>query len=251
MEPQIKRFWEIDCLRGVAVLLMLVFHLLYDLVFFGLAELNLHSAPLLYLGRCSAFLFILISGIALSLSYTRTVHNSSKKPDFRKYLQRGFKLFSLGLAITGITRIFFEEQYIVFGILHFFGVSAVLAYPFLRLKAKNLILGFFFIIIGLYLQNLRFGFFILLWLGFQPYNFQTLDYFPIFPWFGVFLIGLYLGGVFYPDGKRKHPVPHFAETGSLKLLSTVGKHSLFVYFLHQPLFLSLLFISGFLDPTIL
>ncbi len=121
------RFWEIDCLRGFAVLLMLLYHFLYDLDFFELAEIQLRSGFILYAGRFSALLFILISGAALSISHSKSLNkefdgNGTEK--FSRYLKRGLKLYLMGLLLTGITWIFLPEEYIVFGILHFFGVSA-------------------------------------------------------------------------------------------------------------------------------
>jgi uncharacterized membrane protein len=254
MERRSSRFWEIDCMRGFAVILMLAYHFLYDLDFFGLADIELRSGTLLYIGRGAAFLFILISGAALSISRSRTLDNrGSGKPteNFLKYLKRGLRLFSMGMIITGITWIFFPGQYILFGILHFFGASAIIAYPFLKYGKENLLFGLFFGIIGFYLKDRTFGFSALLWLGFRPEGFTTLDYFPLFPWFGVLLTGIFLGNSLYKGGNRQFKVPEADNFLLQKPFSMVGKHSLFIYFIHQPLFLGLLLLSGLLDPEIL
>lgn len=254
MAKHADRFWEIDCLRGSAVLLMLLYHFLYDLDFFRLADIQLRSGPFLYAGRSSAFLFILISGVALSISHSRALDKEiggNKVENFSKYLKRGFKLFFMGLLLTGITLIFFPEEYIVFGILHFFGVSAVLAYPFLKYGRENLFFGLFFGLVGLYLRERTFGFSTLLWLGFMPENFRTLDYFPIFPWFGVLLAGIFFGNSLYAGGKRRFKIPYTGKNPLFNFIRSVGQNSLFIYFIHQPLFLGLLFLSGLLDPNML
>lgn len=251
------RFWEIDCLRGFAVILMLIYHFLYDLDFFGLIDVQLGSGLFLFIGRGAASLFILVSGIALSISHSRGLiqdskHNSKyKKESFSKYLKRGYKLFLMGFLLTIITWFFFPEQYIVFGILHFFGVAAVLVYPFLNYRKENLIFGLLFGLIGLYLKQKTFGFSGLLWLGFMPENFRTLDYFPIFPWFGVLLIGVFLGNTIYEGGKRQFKIPYTGQNSFFRALSWTGKYSLPIYFIHQPIFLSLLFLAGLIDPNIL
>lgn len=254
MERRSSRFWEIDCLRGLAVILMLSFHFLYDLDFFGLEDIELRSGIFLYMGRGAAFLFILISGTALSISHSRDLEISiSGKPveNFAKYLRRGLRLFSMGLIITGITWIFFPGQYILFGILHFFGVAAILAYPFLKYGKENLLFGLFFAIIGMYLKNRIFGFSALLWLGLRPEGFVTLDYFPIFPWFGVLLIGIFIGNSLYKGGNRQFKPPEAEKFPLQKPFSWIGKHSLSIYFIHQPLFLGLLLLSGLLDTGML
>jgi len=254
MDGYTDRFWEIDCLRGFAVFLMLFYHFLYDLDFFGIENIQIESGIFLFIGRGAAFLFILISGTVLSISHSRALNkevDGVKTENFLKYLKRGLKLFSMGLVITAVTWVFFPEQYIIFGILHFFGVSAVLAYPFLKYKRKNLFFGLFFCLIGLYLWGKTFDFSDLLWLGLAPKDFTTLDYFPIFPWFGVLLAGIYLGNSQYEGGKRKFKIPKVGENLPTKFISTIGQHSLVIYFTHQPLFLALLLLSGLLKPHML
>lgn len=248
------RFWEIDCLRGLAVLLMLLYHFLYDLDFFELVDVQLRSGFILYAGRFSALLFILISGAALSIGHSRALNKESAgniSENFFKYLKRGIKLYLMGLLLTGITWIFLPEEYIVFGILHFFGVSAVLVYPFLRYGKENLFFSLFFGLIGLHLKNMTFGFSSLLWLGFTPENFSTLDYFPVFPWFGVLLAGVFLGNFLYSGGKRQFEIPYTEKDPLIRLFSRTGQHSLLIYFIHQPLFLGLLFLSGLLNLNML
>jgi uncharacterized membrane protein len=254
MDRRADRFWEIDCLRGIAVFLMLLYHFLYDLDFFGIENVQVRSGFFLYLGRSAAFLFILISGTALSIGHSRALNKEAygvKTENFSRYLNRGIKLFSMGLVITAVTWIFFPEQYIVFGILHFFGVSAVVVYPFLKYRKENLFFSLFFCLLGLYLRDKTFGFSALLWLGFTPENFTTLDYFPIFPWFGVLLAGIFLGNCLYEGGIRRFNISNSMKNPLSRYISIVGKHSLIIYFLHQPLFLAILLLSGLLKPGML
>ena len=153
--------------------------------------------------------------------------------------------------LTAVTRVFLPERYILFGILHFFGVSAILAYPYLRLKEANLLMALLFLIPGYWLGTRTFGFSTLIWLGFRPEHFQALDYFPVFPWFGMILLGIYLGNSLYAGGIRQFAVPALESSGAVKGFSWLGKHSLFIYFIHQPLFLALLWTAGYLDLNLI
>jgi len=89
-----KRFWEIDFLRGLAIIMMILFHLLYDLNYFGEYNLNLHSGFWWYFARMTATIFILLVGISLTLSFSRAkkIQNAGKKVALSKNLVI-FKLF--------------------------------------------------------------------------------------------------------------------------------------------------------------
>ena len=138
-----ERFWEIDALRGIAVVAMVLYHFSYDLAFFGLFDVGFFRSGLgLNTGRLIGGSFIFLAGISLTLSYARvTASRPSGEKLFRKYFSRGLRVFSYGLVITLLTWIFLPNEMIVFGILHLIGASIVLAYPFLRLRLANVALG--------------------------------------------------------------------------------------------------------------
>lgn len=241
-----ERFWEIDFLRGIAIIMMIVFHLLYDLDYFGNYSFNLSSGFWLYFGRITAVIFLLLVGISLTLSFSRVKNKLTQRELILKYVKRGLKIFSLGLIITLLTWIFLGEGFIIFGILHLIGVSIILAYPFIRLKYQNLAIGSALIVFGLYLSKLTFKFKWLLWLGFRPESFYTFDYFPILPWFGLVLIGIFIGNKLYSNYKRQFEFPDFSKVKSIGLFSTLGRNSLIIYLLHQPLILFVLYVLGVL-----
>ncbi|MDF1534003.1 MAG: heparan-alpha-glucosaminide N-acetyltransferase [Methanosarcinaceae archaeon] len=247
-----KRFWEIDFLRGIAILLMIIFHALYDFNYFGDYNFNLHSGLWAYIGRASAITFIFVVGISLTLSHSRaTVMKIPKQDIYQKYIKRGARIFSWGLIITLITWLFLKDGVIVFGILHFIGLSVILAYPFLRLHKYNLLIGAGIILTGLYLGNLAFDFPWLLGLGFKPYGFNTLDYFPILPWFGITLIGIFAGNLLYPNYTRKIDIKDYTEFLLIRLFCLLGRRSLLIYLIHQPVLIALLYLLGFVDIEVL
>ncbi|MFH1240394.1 MAG: heparan-alpha-glucosaminide N-acetyltransferase [Candidatus Diapherotrites archaeon] len=236
-----ERFWEIDSLRGIALLGMLLSNLITDLAYFNFLDINISSGFWWWFARIVAGTFIFLVGVSLTLSYSKAKQKISEKQLLLKYIKRGLKIFSWGLAITLVTWIFIPQDFVVFGVLHLIGVAIILSYPFLNKKLPNLIYGIFIFLFGLWLSNFTFDFNLLLWLGFIPANFHTVDYFPLLPWFGVILLGIYSGNRFYENYKRTFAVPKWKNSLSVKGLSFLGKHSLKIYLIHQPIILIILF----------
>ena len=242
-EYSIKRFWEIDFMRGLSIVMMIIFHLIYDLNYFNVYNFFLHSNFWVYFARATATIFILIVGISLTLSYSRARKiQDVKYKIFMKYFKRGLKIFSWGLILTLITWIFIKERFIIFGILHFIGISIILAYPFLQLRYWNLLIGAVIISVGIYLKGITFDFDWFIWLGLMPDNFSTLDIFPVFPWFGVILLGVFLGNILYPDYIRRFYLRDLTHLTFVRSFCFLGRHSLLIYLIHQPVLIMLLYI---------
>ena len=241
-----KRFWEVDSLRGLAVLLMITYHFLFDLTFFGVFYVDVYSGFLWVFARITASTFIFLMGVSLTLSNSRAeqsgefIHGGL----FKKYLKRGLKIFLLGIFITIVTWIFIPEEFIIFGVLHFIGISIILAYPFIKRKYTNLVLGISIIIVGIYLGTYTFNFSWLMWLGFIPNTLQTVDYFPLFPWFGIVLLGLFFGSLFYKNYQRQFKIPDLSRTYVIRCFSFLGRNSLIIYLIHQPILIIVLYLLG-------
>lgn len=220
------RFWEIDAARGIAVLMMIAFHFLYDLNYFAGYNFMLSSGFWLAFACATVIIFLLLVGVSLSISYARA-ENLARKEIWLKYVRRGIRIFIYGLIITAVTLIAFPGNTIWFGVLHLIGLSIILAIPFLPKRKTALFLGLAFIVMGLLLAQSTASFPWLFWLGFMPANFYTFDYVPLLPWFGVVLLGLFFGKTFYDNRKPKLPSEY------AKPICWLGRHSLLVYFLHQ------------------
>jgi uncharacterized membrane protein len=253
-----RRFWEIDFLRGLAIILMIAYHFLFDLNFFGIYSLDIYSGIYWYFPRLIASIFIFLVGISLYLSYTRAEISGTytrERDFFFKYLKRGIWIFSLGLLITLSTWIFIRSAFIIFGILHFIGLAIILQYPFLKFNQRypylNLCTALIFIAAGLYLGSFTVDFSWLLWLGFIPQNLITVDYFPLLPWFGVVSLGIFTGSILYKNYKRKFKFPELNKHLSIKTFTFLGRHSLLIYFIHQPVLIVLLYLWGVLDLSYL
>jgi uncharacterized membrane protein len=243
-ESPMVRFWEVDFLRGMAIILMVLFHMVFDLNYFGIQQIELVSGFWFYLARFTASLFLLLVGVSLSLSYSRA-RLLGQEDRFRfRLMKRSLWIFSLAMGVTLVTYLFIGRGFIVFGVLHLIGVSLLLAYPFLRLHGMNFILGLLFILIGLFLQSLSVDFSWLLWLGLAPWDFRSVDYFPLLPWFGVILMGVAFGDLFYRGYSRRIPVPDLAGSSLVSGLAFLGRNSLAIYLAHQPVLIGLLYLGG-------
>jgi uncharacterized membrane protein len=244
VESLTVRFWEVDFLRGGAIVLMVLYHLVFDLNYFAVYDIDVFSGFWLTVARVAASLFLLLVGLSLTLSHS-LAQILGQEDRFRlRLLRRSAWILGLALGVTIVTYLFMGKGFIVFGVLHLIGLSLLLAYPFLRLQRANFILGISFILLGMYLQNISVGFPWLLWLGLEPPDFYSVDYFPVFPWFGVILVGMGLGSQLYPGYRRRIAVPDLAGSPFVRALAFLGRNSLIIYLVHQPVMIALLYLGG-------
>lgn len=233
-----ERFWEIDALRGIAIIMMVAFHAVFDMAFFLGFRVTTDTAFWYFFPRIIASVFLLLVGVSLTISYRRASLWGASP--LRKFLLRGAKIFSLGLAITAFTMLAFPQEPILFGVLHFIGLAIIICYPLLRHPAAVPPIAALLFAAGLFLNTITVQFPYLFWLGLAPAGFQTLDYFPLLPWLGVALAGVALGNRLYKEGKRGFHLQDHSKNIAVRPLAFLGRHSLLVYFLHQPLLVALL-----------
>ena len=248
VESPTVRFWEVDFLRGVAIVLMVLYHLVFDLNYFAVYGIDVSSGIWLAEARVAASLFLLLVGLSFTLSHSRAQLLGQEDRFRLRLLKRSAWILSLALGVTLVTYLFIGKGFIVFGVLHFIGLSLLLAYPFLRLQSANIIFGLLFIIFGIYLQSISVGFPWLLWLGLAPHDFYSVDYFPVFPWFGVILIGLGLGSQLYPGYRRKMDLPDLSRSPFVRALAFLGRNSLAIYLAHQPIIIAIMHLAGVAMP---
>ena len=231
-----KRIWELDVFRGIMVLIMISFHLAYDLVYlFGLVRLStpFTRAAFTFCSNWAGSPFLLISGICVTFS-SRPVH-------------RGLQVIGCGMVITAVTvgmyLLGFADSSIIiyFGVLQCLGVCMLLWPLFKKLPAPALlVLGVVMAAVGLYWKfNVRVEFPWLIPLGLASYSFASSDYFPLLPNLGYFLVGAFVGRTFYPQKQTLFPKYDAAKHPVSRFLGFCGRHSLLIYMLHQPVLAAL------------
>lgn len=235
---EIRRIPEVDLMRGTAVIMMILFHTVFDLDYFGLRATDILSGFWFVFGYVTGFLFVFIAGISAWISWKRAEKRLDKRGIYIKFLKRGLFIFSIGLGITLVTWFFAPESPIIFGTLHLIGLSIMIAPLFFRFSTKNICIGLAVILAAVMIQGIS-GDPLLTFLGIHAPGFSTLDYKPLIPWFGYFLAGMAVSAYFYPDGKKrdsskiiKGEVPEFIQLA--------GRHSLAIYLIHQPVIIILL-----------
>jgi uncharacterized membrane protein len=231
------RYWEIDALRGVAIVMMVIFHLMWDFVTYDiLPNVVLYAGFWKYFQRTCANLFLTLVGVSLAVVTIQRMGDDLRSlPPFRPYLLRGLKIFGCGLLVTLVVwaaRI----GYVHFGVLHLIGFASIAAYPLLRQRGINLLLWAIFFLGGYFLLTQRFDFPWLLWLGLIPgpgNSYRPVDYFPVIPYFGVVLLGIFLGNSLYGPGGRRFLLPDIGQWLPIRALRWLGRHSLIIYLTHQ------------------
>lgn len=231
----------IDEVRGFAIICMVIYHAMYDLV--AIFEIDL---PIFYLLQkivpVFVFAFVFISGTASAYSKSNVI--------------RGVRCFLLGAAMTLITWLFMPSQLIVFGILHMLGCCMTI-YGLYQLLARRyfkdiptpklwwitiaVCISLFLLTYHLPDGYLGFGAFNITlpralysytWLapfGFPPNDFFSADYFSLIPWLFAFIAGTAFGKLL------KHTnMPALFYRSNLKPLAFVGRNTLVIYILHQP-----------------
>jgi len=242
-----ERYWELDASRGLAILLMVSYHLIFDLALFGYYDIPVTTGLWRLYGRTSATLFLLLVGMGLTVGYVRRSARAGRPPAYRGYLVRGMKLLGWGGVITLLSWSYFGQPVILFGILHLIGCSIMLAYPLLPLGKTNGIIGLALLLAGSWLNSIPVTQPWLLWLGLRPPLFHQLDWFPVLPWFGLVLIGVAAGAYLYPEGKRRFDLPAWDGQPGILQLTWLGRHSLFIYLVHQPILLGVLAVAPWLS----
>lgn len=230
--PTSSRIEGIDTLRGIAIVAMIAYHFTFDLRFFGVIRADFEGDPF-WLGARAAIVssFLMLVGVSLVLARECNV------PTVR-FARRVAIIALCALAATIGSYVVFPERFIYFGILHCIAVTSVLARPLAGRPALALALGTAAIVAGLVVSHPVFDTRATSWLGFNTVKPPTEDFVPLFPWLGVVLLGIALGH----ELLRRDFSPVAPLARAPEVLRWLGRHSLAVYMLHQPILLGLLWV---------
>ena len=221
----------LDTLRGMTLVSMMVYHACWDLVYLFRQDWAWYRSFGAHLWQQSiCWTFILLSGYCFHLGHHR--------------LRRGLLSLGGGALVSAVSQV--AGSPIHWGVLTLLGATALLTIPLdpllRRLPARAGLAGsfcLFFLLREVNQGYLGFEGAALLtlpadWyqnsltalLGFPGPDFFSADYFSLLPWLFLFWTGYFLYRL-RPEGEGREL--------RLPLVTTLGRHSLVAYLLHQPL----------------
>jgi len=229
-----QRYQRIDILRGIAITLMVIYHFSYDLTYFRFLRFDFYHDPFWINFRILIVsLFVGLVGVSLVLATQNGIN-------LRRYARRLGWLVLLSLAITVMSYFMFPGRMIVFGILHFIAFASVAGLLFVRLYVPSLILGIGIILLDLLYQHEFFDQYWIHWLGLTVHRPAAEDYVSVIPWFGVVLIGIFIGQTILRNESLQRIFSVNSDHFLMRGLAFSGRHSLLIYILHQPILFAIL-----------
>lgn len=219
--PSARVHW-VDLARGLACLSMPFYHTLYNLYSTGLTDtLWTKSTFWNIYQNLGLGTFVLVSGMAFILSTQKGIR-------WQRLGRRALKLASVAMMISLVTYLVMPDVFVRFGVIHFFTCSILLA-PLFRMMGHWTIVPGLAIVVGGVIMT-RAGLYPEPWLyitGLMSDRPSSIDYIPLVPWFGVFLLGM--------GCAHWLPLPREAKLPSnwMRPIIWLGKHSLAFYIIHQ------------------
>ena len=229
----VPRLDVVDVVRGIAIAGVVLFHLVWDLAFLGVIPAWIASHPWwLLFGRVLAGTFMALVGVSLVLA-------SANGFRWRAFLRRLAVLVAAALAITLVTHAAFPETFVYYGILHAIAVASLVGALALRLPTTAIAaLGLAAYALGFAWTSPAFDPRWLAWIGFAAAPPPSNDFVPVFPWIGLTLLGMAAARLSLARGWVHRAPP--MNWRAVQWLAWLGRHSLVVYLIHQPVLLGVL-----------
>jgi uncharacterized membrane protein len=226
------RIAGLDALRGLAIVAMIAYHFCFDLRYFHVTRWDFeHDARWLSARTLILSSFLLIAGVSAVLAERQAA-------PLHHWLRHIAMIAAAALLVSVGSYAMFPRSFIWFGVLHAIAVSLLLAKPLLGRPVVAVLAGVAVIASGVAFSNPAFDNRMLGWIGFMTAKPVTEDYVPLFPWMGVLLLGVALGHLLL----RTRFVALAPLARAPAFVRLLGRHSLLVYLVHQPVMLALLWL---------
>lgn len=221
-----------DELRGFTTISMVVFHASYDLAYlYGVEMPWFTQGPFQDIWRATiSWTFLALAGWMTSFS--------------RNNVKRAAVYGLCALAVFAATTIAAVDTPVNFGILACMAGSTALyaiASPVLRRIPPSVgavsCLLLFFLTLGV--PRATYPVEGLAWLGFPSPAFASGDYYPLIPFAFMYLAGSF-GARLFKAVRGSSAYPLWARTVHMPVFDWIGRRSLVIYLLHQPVIIAVL-----------
>lgn len=240
------RFAVLDIARGVAIVAMVIYHFCWDLSYFRFIAANVgFDLGWVIFGRLVLTSFLLLVGIGLVLGHGRAIR-------WPAFWRREAMVAAAALIITIATWFAFPDSFVYFGVLHAIALTSLLALPFLRAPLALVIgVAATVILLPVLYSDPFFNAPQTSWIGFWVTPPPTNDLVSVFPWFGIVLLGVIAARMILSSGAAARLAQIRPENRVARGLARLGRWSLLIYLVHQPILLGILFpLAGVLKPEI-
>ncbi|MCH8550654.1 MAG: DUF1624 domain-containing protein [Natronospirillum sp.] len=216
-----------DALRGLAIVLMAIFHGWYDLSVFGFVEMDFDDPFVRGFRGIIVGLFCLMAGASLYWTHQRGIRWQSLK-------KRQGQLIASAALLSVFSLLAYPEAWIYFGILHFFVIALLISLPMVRMPVVAGVLGATLVLaerLGLPWTDPWLHDYLHPILGLPD---GTIDRMYLLPWLGVVWVGIWLA---------RQPIMAISFSNSLNRsthwLRWMGQRPLSLYLIHQPILFGL------------
>ena len=219
---------------------MVCFHIVFDLQMFGHLPFGTTLHPVFYWhARLVAGSFLFLAGVSLWLAHGQGIH-------WPAFWCRWIKLVAAAALVTVATYVALPEYFVYFGILHCIAASSLIGLLALRLPATAVAaLGAVIMVASYILPDPAFNAPLLRFIGLATEPAMTVDFEPLFPWVGPFLLGL--ASAKWASARGLLHLLALSDTPVLRRLAWPGQHSLVVYLIHQPILIALIWVASSLS----
>jgi uncharacterized membrane protein len=224
---------SIDALRALALVAMIGYHFAFDLRYFGVIRTDFEHDPVCLVVRGAILSsFLLLAGVSLALA-----DRAGASP--ARFWRHVGEIAGCALLVSAGSYALFAKTYIWFGVLHAIAVTLIVARPFARRPALAAAIGVVVIAAAVLFAHPAFDNRALGWIGFMTTKPYTEDYVPLFPWAGVVFVGIALGHFLI----RRRFAPIAALNGAPPWFAALGRHTLLIYMIHQPILFGALWLA--------
>ena len=219
---------------------MVCFHIVFDLQMFGHLPFGTTLHPVFYWhARLVAGSFLFLAGVSLWLAHGQGIR-------WPAFWRRWIKLVAAAALVTVATYVALPEYFVYFGILQCIAASSLIGLFALRLPAAAVAaLGAVIMVASYILPDPAFNAPLLRFIGLATEPAMTVDFEPLFPWVGPFLLGL--ASAKWASARGLLHRLTLPDTPVLRRLALPGQHSLMVYLVHQPILIALIWVASYLS----